>query len=129
MFIDSFVSALIIPLNKVLIFKIMHYFGNYNHFIIVPIATFGSVCGSLANWYLGRMLLFAKMEYEQNKTIKPHKVAQNLSLILLLLFVWAPHIGGAISLFSGCVSTKLRLVILPVLTSHFLFYLYITYLA
>jgi membrane protein YqaA with SNARE-associated domain len=103
----------------------MNYFGTYSHFHMISIATIGSLLGSMTNWYLGRMLLFAKMGYEK-RTIKPqNKLSQNISLILTLCFVWMPHIGGVITLFSGCVAEKLYKIALAAAISHLLFFIYL----
>ena len=63
LFIDSLVAALVLPLNKILIFKIMSYFGGYSYALMLLVATSGAVVGSIVNWVLGRMIIFARMEY------------------------------------------------------------------
>ena len=109
LFVDSLVAALILPLNKVLIFKIMSYFGGYSCVLMLLVATLGAVIGCILNWILGRMIIFARIEY--------HKVQDNygklgsyIKLVLMLLtlvFSWVPVWGGIINVLSGYFKVKL----------------------
>ena len=108
LFVDSLVAALILPLNKVLIFKIMNYFGGYSYVLMMLIATLGAVVGCLINWFLGRIIIYARVEY--------HKTQDNygwldfyIKLVLMLLALicsWIPVWGGIINVLSGYFKVK-----------------------
>ncbi|AHX03969.1 putative membrane protein [Ehrlichia chaffeensis str. Heartland] len=126
LFVDSFVAALILPLNKILIFKIMAYFGGYSYPLMLLVSTLGAVIGGVINWVLGRMIIFARVEY--------HKVQDDygklgvyikLALMLLtLLCSWIPVWGGIVNVLSG----YFRVGMLKLVVLLFLSYLgYLTY--
>ncbi|QLK52823.1 DedA family protein [Ehrlichia ruminantium] len=115
LFVDSFVAALVLPLNKVLIFKIMSYFGGYSYSLMLLVATLGAVVGSIVNWLLGRMIIFARMEY--HKTQDDYgKLGRYIRIALMLLSLgcsWIPVWGAIVNILSGYF--KIRVVNLGVL--------------
>ncbi|MGN7618995.1 MAG: DedA family protein [Ehrlichia sp.] len=108
LFVDSLVAALILPLNGVLIFKIMSYFGGYSYLLMVLVATVGAMLGCVVNWILGRLIIFARIEY--HKTLDSYGGLDfYIKLILMLLILvcsWAPIWGGIINVLSGYFKVK-----------------------
>ncbi|QGR02967.1 DedA family protein [Ehrlichia ruminantium] len=103
LFIDSLVAALVLPLNKVLIFKIMSYFGGYNYFLMLLVATLGSVVGSIINWVLGRMIICARMGYHKTQDDYGRLGRYICSVLMLLSLVcsWVPVWGAIVNILSG----------------------------
>lgn len=109
LFVDSFVSNLIIGFQRELVFYSMKMFGNYNSLIMLIIAICASICGNIVNYIFGRCTLniFYSSKNEQN--ILRHKNLTRLyrkyDTFILLLIVF-PFWGSFISLFSGFFKTK-----------------------
>lgn len=109
LFVDSFVSNLIIGFQRELVFHSMKMFGNYNNSIMLITAVCASICGNIVNYIFGRCTLniFYSSKNEQN--ILRHK---NLTRIYskydtyIILLVAFPFWGSFISLFSGFFKTK-----------------------
>lgn len=109
LFIDSFVSNLVIGFQRELIFHSMKMFDNYSYPIMFIVAICASLSGNIVNYIFGKCALniFYSSKNEQN--ILRHKnLAQLLykyELFILLLMAF-PFWGSFISLFSGFFKTK-----------------------
>jgi len=109
LFVDSFVSNIVISFQRELIFHSMKMFGNYNYLIMFVVATCGSLCGNIVNYIFGRVALniFYSSKNEQN--ILRHKNLTKLYYkyeIFILLLMAFPFWGSIISLFSGFFKTR-----------------------
>ncbi|AAZ68223.1 YqaA family protein [Ehrlichia canis] len=115
LFIDSLVAALILPLNKVLIFKIMTYFGGYSYALMLLVSTLGTVVGGIINCILGRMIIFARVEYHKMQD-DYGRLGYYIKLVLMLLTLlcsWIPVWGGIINVLSGYFKVRmLNLIVL-----------------
>ncbi|KJV69574.1 YqaA family protein [Candidatus Neoehrlichia procyonis] len=123
LFIDSVVAALILPLNKVVVFKIMHYFGGYNTLLMIIIATLGSLIGNLVNLMLGRIIIYARTEYHHLEEQLQHVFIPYIKKIitfLVLTISWIPFWGALVIALSGYF--KINII-------HTLFAMLISYLA
>ncbi|WDM85547.1 DedA family protein [Ehrlichia sp. JZT12] len=126
LFVDSLVAALILPLNKVLIFNMMCYFGGYNYVLMLLVATLGAVIGCNVNWILGRMIIFARMEYHktQDNYGKLDSYIKLILIFLALVFSWVPVWGGIINVLSGYFKVKLLNLTILALISYLGYFAY-----
>ncbi|XVN41850.1 MAG: YqaA family protein [Rickettsia endosymbiont of Argas persicus] len=109
LFVNSFVSNIIIGFQRELIFHSMKMLSNYNYQIMLVVATCGSVCGNIVNYILGKCALniFYSSKNEQN--ILRHKNLTRLYYkyeLFILFLVAFPFWGTFVSLFSGFFKTK-----------------------
>ncbi|MGL4226942.1 MAG: YqaA family protein [Rickettsia sp.] len=109
LFVDSFVSNLVISFQNELIFHSMKMFGGYNSLIMLLVSTCAALSGNTVNYIFGRVVLniFYTSKNEQN--ILRHKNLTKLyykyELFILFLMVF-PFWGCFISVFSGFFKTK-----------------------
>ncbi|WP_395878351.1 DedA family protein [Ehrlichia muris] len=126
LFVDSLVAALILPLNKIFVFKVMAYFGGYSYVLMILISALGAVVGGIINWILGRMIIFARVEYHKVQD-DYGKLGVYIKLILMLLTLlcsWIPVWGGIINILSGYF--RIKILNLAVLL-FFSYFVYLTY--
>ena len=109
LFVDSFVSNLIIGFQRELIFHSMKMFGSYNYLIMFVIATGASLCGNIVNYIFGRIAsnIFYYSKNEQDILIHKNltKLYYKYETYILFLVVF-PFWGSFISLFSGFFKTR-----------------------
>ncbi|MGX6960453.1 MAG: DedA family protein [Rickettsia endosymbiont of Pentastiridius leporinus] len=104
LFVDSFVSNIIIGFQHELIFHAMKMLGNYDFFIMLIVATYAALCGNVVNYIFGKCAfnIFYYSKNEQN--ILRYK---NLAMlyhkydIFILLLIAFPFWGCFVALFSG----------------------------
>lgn len=95
---DSIFSALIFNVNGELVVDVMRLFKTYNYIYVIITSTIGSIIGSMANIFLGRMFITVKkaelmIHNQQNYHIIEKFVNK---LIYILLFLSSIHTIGAI---------------------------------
>ena len=132
LFAISFLAATILPLSSELMLAGLITTSNYDSLVLLIVASFGNVLGSVFNWVLGF--------YSRNLTIKkwfPFKETQiersskwfNKFGRGSLLFAWIPIIGDPLTLAAGLLRVKflefLILVSIGKVSRYFLIYYFI----
>ena len=109
LFFISFLSATILPLSSELTLAGLITTSNYDNVLLLIVASFGNVLGSVVNWVLGF--------YSRNLTIKkwfPFKETQiersskwfNKFGKWSLLFAWVPILGDPLTLVAGLLRVR-----------------------
>jgi len=109
LFIISFLAATILPFSSELTLAGLIESSNYDNLLLLIVASFGNVLGSIVNWALGF--------YSRNLTTKkwfPFKETQiEKSSIWFrkfgkwsLLFAWVPIVGDPLTLVAGMLRVK-----------------------
>ena len=109
LFAISFLAATILPFSSELTLAGLIATSNYDNLLLLIVASFGNVLGSVFNWGLGF--------YARNLTIKkwfPFKEAQiersskwfNKFGKWSLLFAWVPILGDPLTLVAGLLRVK-----------------------
>ena len=109
LFIISFLAATILPFSSEFTLAGLIATSNYDNLLLLIVASFGNVLGSVVNWALGF--------YSRNLTTKkwfPFKETQierssrwfDKFGKLSLLFAWVPIIGDPLTLAAGLLRVK-----------------------
>jgi membrane protein YqaA with SNARE-associated domain len=109
LFAISFLAATILPLSSELMLAGLITTSNYDSLVLLIVASFGNILGSVVNWVLGF--------YSRNLAIKkwfPFKETQiersskwfNKFGRWSLLFAWVPIIGDPLTLAAGLLRVK-----------------------
>ena len=109
LFFISFLAATILPFSSELTLAGLITTSNYDNVLLLIVASFGNVLGSVVNWVLGF--------YSRNLTIKkwfPFKEAQiersskwfNKFGKWSLLFAWVPILGDPLTLVAGLLRVR-----------------------
>ena len=129
LFAISFLAATILPLSSELMLAGLITTSNYDSLLLLIVASFGNVLGSVFNWVLGF--------YSRNLAIKkwfPFKETQiersskwfNKFGRGSLLFAWIPIIGDPLTLVAGLLRVKfiefMILVTIGKVSRYFLIY-------
>jgi membrane protein YqaA with SNARE-associated domain len=132
LFAISFLAATILPFSSELILAGLIATSNYDSLLLLIVASFGNVLGSVVNWILGF--------YSRNLAIKkwfPFKETQiersskwfNKFGRWSLLFAWVPIIGDPLTLAAGLLRVKfiefIILVTIGKVSRYFLIYYFI----
>ena len=131
LFVISFLAATILPFSSELTLAGLIATSNYDNLLLLIVASFGNVLGSVVNWVLGY--------YSRNLTIKkwfPFKEAQiersskwfSKFGKWSLLFAWVPIIGDPLTLFAGLLRVRFLDFIILVAIGKVSRYLLIYYL-
>ena len=131
LFFISFLSATILPLSSELTLAGLITTSNYDNVLLLIVASFGNVLGSVVNWVLGF--------YSRNLTIKKwfpiketpiEKSSQWFSKFgkWSLLFAWVPVIGDPLTLVAGLLRVRFLDFIILVAIGKVSRYLVIFYL-
>ena len=119
LFTISFLAATILPFSSELTLAGLIVTSNYDNLLLLIVASFGNVLGSVVNWALGF--------YSRNLTTKkwfPFKETQleKSSIYFIkfgkwsLLFAWVPVIGDPLTLVAGLLRIRfLDFIILVVI--------------
>ena len=132
LFFISFLAATILPFSSELTLAGLITTSNYDNVLLLIVASFGNVLGSVVNWVLGF--------YSRNLTIKkwfPFKETQiersskwfNKFGKWSLLFAWVPILGDPITLVAGLLRVRfLDFIILVAIgkVSRYLIVFYLT---
>jgi len=129
LFVISFLAATILPFSSELTLAGLMATSSYDNSLLLIVASFGNVLGSVVNWILGF--------YSRNLAIKkwfPFKETQiersskwfNKFGRWSLLFAWVPIIGDPITLAAGLLRVKfiefIILVTIGKVSRYFLIY-------
>ena len=131
LFAISFLAATILPFSSELTLAGLIATSNYDNLLLLIVASFGNVLGSVVNWALGF--------YSRNLTTKkwfPFKETQieNSSKWfskfgkLSLLFAWLPFIGDPLTLVAGLLRVRFLDFIILVAIGKVSRYLIVFYL-
>ena len=131
LFFISFLAATVLPFSSELTLAGLISTSNYDNLLLLIVASFGNVLGSVVNWVLGY--------YSRNLTIKkwfPFKEAQiersskwfSKFGKWSLLFAWVPIIGDPLTLVAGLLRVRFLDFIILVAIGKVSRYLLIYYL-
>lgn len=109
LFVDSVMSALVIPVADYMVLTSMLGFGGYDHSILFPVAWLGSIVGSCINLVFGRMLRLLRREEwslpQSERSTMMFSIARQYGVWFGLL-VWVPVFGPVFALAAGIVSLR-----------------------
>ena len=114
LFAISFLAATILPFSSELTLAGLIATSNYDNLLLLIVASFGNVLGSVINWVLGF--------YSRNLTTKKwfpfkDKLIENSSKWFSkfgkwsLLFAWVPIIGDPLTLVAGLLRVRFLYVV------------------
>lgn len=126
LFISAFASATLLPLGSeaLLIYNIKE---GLNIYILLFVATFGNVLGSVFNYYLGlkgEEYLIEKKLVKQKYIDISKKYFDKFGSISIL-FAWLPIIGDPITFIAGVLKYNFRKFLILVIISKFSRYFFI----
>ena len=131
LFIISFLAATILPLSSEIVLTTMLLTNLFEKNLLLIIASFGNILGSVLNWYLGgKIMIFQDRKWfpvapEQLK--KSQKYFQKYGLWSLLL-AWVPVIGDPLTLLAGVLKVRFSIFFILVSISKISRYVFILYL-
>ena len=109
LFTISFLAATILPLSSELMLASLIVTSNYDSLLLLVVASFGNVLGSVFNWVLGfysRNLTTKKWFPFKDEQIERSSRWFNKFGRWSLLFVWVPIIGDPLTLAAGLLRVK-----------------------
>ena len=109
LFLISFLAATILPLSSELMLAGLIATSNYDSLLLLTVASFGNVLGSVFNWALGfysRNLTTKKWFLFKDKQIERSSKWFNKFGRWSLLFAWVPIIGDPLTLVAGLLRVK-----------------------
>ena len=129
LFTISFLAATILPLSSEFMLAGLIATSNYDNLLLLIVASFGNVLGSIINWILGfysRNLTIKKWVPFKGKQIENSSRWFNKFGKWSLLFAWVPIIGDPLTLVAGLLRVKfiefLILVTIGKVSRYFLIY-------
>jgi membrane protein YqaA with SNARE-associated domain len=131
LFAISFLAATILPFSSELSLAALIATSDYDNLLLLTVASFGNILGSLVNWALG--------SYSRNLTTKkwfPFKETQIERSSKWfkkfgkwsLLFAWVPVIGDPLTLVAGILRVKFIDFIILVAIGKVSRYIFVFYL-
>ena len=109
LFSISFLAATILPLSSELMLAGLIATSNYDSLLLLIVASFGNVLGSVVNWILGfysRNLTTKKWFPFKDRQIESSSKWFNKFGKWSLLFTWVPIIGDPLTLAAGLFRIK-----------------------
>ena len=131
LFSISFLAATILPLSSELMLGGLIATSNYDSLLLLTVASFGNVLGSVFNWALGfysRNLTTKKWFPFKDEQIERSSRWFNKFGRWSLLFAWVPIIGDPLTLVAGLLRVKFIEFIIIVTIGKFSRYFLIYYL-
>ena len=126
LFISAFASATLLPFGSeaLLIYNIKE---GFNIYVLLLIATFGNVLGSILNYYLGLKgeEYLVDKKFVKQKYIDSSKRYFDRFGAFSLLFAWLPIIGDPITFIAGVLKYNFKLFLVLVVISKLGRYLFI----
>jgi membrane protein YqaA with SNARE-associated domain len=129
--IISFLAATILPFSSEIFLSVMILSKKYELGLLLFFASFGNICGSIVNWYLGKkILIFQSKKWfpvNSNQLNKSQKIFNKYGS-WSILFAWVPIIGDPITVLSGVLNMNfLKFVILVTISkvSRYIFLIYL----
>jgi membrane protein YqaA with SNARE-associated domain len=131
LFVISFLAATILPFSSELTLAGLIATSNYDNLLLLIVASFGNVLGSVANWVLGfysRNLTTKKWFPFKDKQIENSSKWFSKFGKWSLLFSWLPVIGDPLTLVAGLLRVKFLEFLILVMIGKISRYLVIFYL-
>lgn len=129
--IISFLAATILPFSSEIFLSVMLLSKKYELALLLFFASFGNICGSIVNWYLGKkILIFKKKKWfpvNSNQLIKSQKLFNKYGS-WSILFAWIPVIGDPITVLSGVLNISFIKFVILVTVSKVSRYIFLIYL-
>jgi membrane protein YqaA with SNARE-associated domain len=114
LFLSAFLAATLFPAGSEIILTMLHKSGDYNVILLLSVATFGNVLGSLVNYVIGYYILKLKNKKFipiKDKDIKKYSKIYQKWGIYSLLFSWLPIVGDPLTVIAGIFRTNILLFI------------------
>ena len=131
LFIISLLAATILPLSSEIVLTTMLLTNLFEKNILLIVASFGNILGSIFNWYLGKKItIFQDRKWfpvSPKQLNKSQKYFQKYGLWSLLL-AWVPVIGDPLTLLAGVLKVRFSIFFLLVSISKISRYIFIIYL-
>ena len=131
LFIISLLAATILPLSSEIVLTTMLLTNLFEKNILLIVASFGNILGSIFNWYLGKKItIFQDRKWfpvSSEQLNKSQKYFQKYGLWSLLL-AWVPVIGDPLTLLAGVLKVRFSIFFLLVSISKISRYIFIIYL-
>jgi len=131
LFIISFLAATILPFSSELTLAGLIVTSNYDNLLLLIVASFGNVLGSVVNWALGfysRNLSSKKwFPFKETQIEKSSKWFRKFGK-WSLLFAWVPVLGDPLTLIAGLLRVKFLDFIILVAIGKVTRYLVVFYL-
>ena len=128
LFFSAFFAATIFPAQSELVLSIVSASNKYNNYLLVTVASFGNILGSLVNWLLGYYIVF----YKDKKwfPVSTHKINKYSAIyqkwgIWTLLLAWLPIVGDPLTLVAGALRTNLIIFLILVTIGKIARYIFI----
>ena len=131
LFVISFLAATILPFSSELTLAGLIATSNYDNLLLLIVASFGNVLGSVVNWILGfysRNLTTKKWFPFKDKQIENSSKWFSKFGKWSLLFAWVPFIGDPLTLAAGLLRVKFLEFLILVMIGKISRYLVIFYL-
>ncbi len=131
LFVISFLAATILPFSSELTLAGLIVTSNYDNLLLLIVASFGNVLGSVVNWALGfysRNLSSKKwFPFKETQIEKSSKWFRKFGK-WSLLFAWVPVLGDPLTLIAGLLRVKFIDFIILVAIGKVTRYLVVFYL-
>ncbi len=131
LFVISFLAATILPFSSELTLVGLIVTSNYDNLLLLIVASFGNVLGSVVNWALGfysRNLSSKKwFPFKETQIEKSSKWFRKFGK-WSLLFAWVPVLGDPLTLIAGLLRVKFLDFIILVAIGKVSRYLVVFYL-
>ena len=125
-------AATILPLSSEIVLTTMLLTNLFEKNILLIVASFGNILGSIFNWYLGKKItIFQDRKWfpvSPEQLNKSQKYFQKYGLWSLLL-AWVPVIGDPLTLLAGVLKVRFSIFFILVSISKISRYIFILYLA
>ena len=109
LFAISFLAATILPFSSELTLAGFIATSDYNNLLLLIVASFGNILGSVVNWTLGsysRNLIKKKwFPFKETQIERPSKWFRKFGK-WSLLFAWVPVVGDPLTLVAGILRVK-----------------------
>ena len=131
LFAISFLAATILPFSSELTLLGLIATSNYDNLLLLIVASFGNVLGSVVNWILGfysRNLTTKKWFPFKDKQINNSSKWFSKFGKWSLLFAWVPIIGDPLTLVAGLLRVRFLEFLILVMIGKISRYLVIFYL-
>ena len=131
LFAISFLAATILPFSSELTLAGLIATSNYDNLLLLIVASFGNILGSVVNWALGfysRNLATRKwFPFKETQIERSSKWFSKFGK-LSLLFAWVPIIGDPLTLVAGLLRVRFLDFLILVMIGKISRYLVIFYL-
>ena len=131
LFAISFLAATILPFSSELTLGGLITTSNYDDLLLLIVASFGNVLGSVVNWFLGfysRNLSTKKWFLFKEEQIEKSSIWFTKFGKWSLLFAWVPFIGDPLTLTAGLFRVRFIEFLILITIGKISRYIFIFYL-